>query len=166
VFELMKKIKMLLAIGAILFLSACSSGISGETTTVCRNVEASRWDIGTTVITIEGMDEHILTWTERTIFDRDAYNNYFWAGGEPSDEDITGWFDSSASQNLDGVTGVNWNLVALDDNMLVTELIYNYGVMSEEALNRIWETENFEREITLTFAIADLEEAGATCQAD
>ena len=126
-----------------------------------------RWNIGSTVITIEGMDENIVTWTERTIFNRNEYSNLFWpAEEEPTDEAIRDWFSSPESQNLNGITGINWYLRMIDDDRLVTELVLNYGLIPEEELNRIWETDNFQREITLTYAINDLEEAGGICQTD
>ena len=155
---MLKKIKKLLAVGAILFLSACSAGISGETTTVCTNVDSSRWGIGSTVVTIEGMDEEIITWSERTIFDRDEYSDYFWPETEPTDEEIRNWFGSPASQNLDDVAGVNWYLRMIDDDRVITELILDYEQIPEEESDHNWDT--------LTLAISELEEAGATCQTD
>jgi len=160
--------KKLLIIGAVLvlLLAACSSRISGETTTVCENTGVSPWGIGETTVTIEGMDEDILIWRVEVIFDREEYNNQFWGGMEPTDADITQWFDSPESQNLEGINGVNWYLVSLDDDTLVTEIVYYYEEMSEGDLNNAWDVDSFEREVTLSGAIGGLEDEGATCQTD
>jgi len=154
--------KKVLVIGVILFLAACSSRMSGETTTVCADAPASL-GLGEAVVTIEGMDENILVWTERTTMTRDEYNQ-LWQGIIPTEEDIRAWFDSAANDT--GMQGVTWVLVSVDDETVVTDFIYNYEEMSESDLNLRWETDDFSREVTLTGAIAGLEDQDATCRTD
>ena len=151
-------------LGMILFLAACSSRMRGESTTVCTNAPSTLGLVGETTVTIEGMDETIVTWTERTVMNRDIYNQ-LWQGVTPTDEDIREWFDGP--MNNTGMQGVYWVLVSVDANTVVTDYIYYYEQISERDLRSIWATANSISEITLTSAIAGLEELGnATCEID
>ena len=161
----MKKLLMLGMLGIVLFLGACSSRMSGETTTVCTSApstQVSRQEIVETVVTIEGMDEEILMWTERMVFDRDDYLQYFFQM-DLTDEEIRDIFDTLEHVMGDGLS---WHIISLSEDTIELEFVYNYEEMSISDLNYVWGTDNFEREVTLTGAIAGLEEEGAVCQTD
>jgi len=159
----MKKFNVILAVGAVLLLAGCASRMSGESTTVC---EAAPSTLTTssgveTVVTVEGYDEGIITWTERTTFEREAYERYFWRTTGVPDEDINAWFNGPQNNTPRGIT---WNLISVDENTVVTEFIYDYTQLTEATLREIWPgVEDFEREVTLTMALAGLESRGASC---
>ena len=156
-------LKKLFAIAAVLFLAACSSRMSGETTTVCTDAPSTQISIADTVVTIEGMDENILTWTERMSLGRSDYAHYFF-GMELEDEEIQEIFDT-LEQTM-ASSGMSWHLISLDDDTIVVEFVYDYEEMSTNDLNEIWEVDDFEREVTLSAAIAGLEYEAATCTTD
>jgi len=157
----MKKLALLM-VGVALFLVGCSDEMSGESTTVCRNAPSTLMTTQPdTVVTIEGMDENILTWTERVTITPLEYGYYFW-GVELSDADIRDIFDLYA----DPIDGLSWHIVSLDSNTLVFDAVYHYDLMPVRALNEIWEVDDFHREVTLTGAIGGLEDAGASCRID
>ena len=144
---------------SVLLLAACSSRMTGATTTVCENVSSTVTDIAqTTVITIEGMDEGILTWTERMTFDRLTYLMTYFSGMDLDGNELEEAYDLIAQ------TGMRWHFVSLDDDTLVLDFVYNYEELSTRELNFIWDTSDFEREVTLTGAILGLEDQGAVCQ--
>ena len=157
--------KKLLRLTGILSLSvilvACGgSRMRGDTTTVCENAPSTfSGNIGTTVVTIEGTDEDIRTWTERTTFTRDEFN--LLTGEVFTDEEIREEINFIGDRLA---TGVSLSLVSLDANTVVLDYIYNYDDMSLRDLNTVWQTDDFERSVTLSSAIGGLEElGGATC---
>ena len=155
--------KKLFAVTVVLFLaalSACSARMSGETTTVCQDAPATVMTIASNIeVTIEGMDEDIVTWTERITVTPSEYSYYFW-GFNLEDEEIHEAFEMFAEP----IGGLSWNLVSLDGDTLVFEVTYHYEDISINELNEIWDTDDFESEVTLSGAIIGLEDQGATCE--
>jgi len=156
----MKKLLGLLTLGLVFVLSACG-GMSGETTTVCRNAPTHTMSgVTGTVVTIEGYDEDILTWTERITTTVDVYSNTFVGGLELSEDDIRAIFDDFSTP----VDGTSWHLVSINGNDLVFDVLYNYEEMPLRILNQRWEG-GFDG-VTLSAAIRGLEDQGANCQTD
>lgn len=155
-------LKKLLAMVAVLFLTACSSRMNGETTTICTNAP----DAGVpadVVVTIEGDDEDIRVWNERFTMTREQFNVHFLEGEHLIDDEISELFDYL---NMLEADGFELRLVALSDQEVVIEYVYDYAVISSEALNELWEVDDFEGEITLSAAIRGLESQGAICRTD
>jgi len=154
--------KKLLIIGAVLFLAACSNEMSGETVTVCRTAPSHRMPIATdTVVTIEGMDEDIIVWTERITVTPSEYSQFFW-GFELDEDEIREAFEWYANP----VNGIGWRLISLDANTLVFDAIYYYEDIPRSFLNEIWDPYDFENDVTLSSAIRGLEAQDANCQTD
>jgi len=160
----MKKLSMFFVVGALALLAGCASRMSGSTTTVCEDAPSTLSTSASgveTVVTIEGYDEDIIIWTEHTTFDRETYERYFWRTTGLLDTDIQAWFNSSQNNSPAGMT---WNLVSVGEDTVVTELIYDYTELTDATLRQMWPgVTDFEREVTLTSAIAGLESRGANC---
>ena len=153
--------KFIIVTGLLLFLHGCfSSQMVGESVTICTGAPSTIGNVGETTVIIEGYDESIIRWTERTIFDRDEYESYFWGGYFPTDEDIRNWFEGPMNTAPDGI---KWSINAITTDYIEAELIYDYTMISLETLNEIWQTENFAEEVTISSAVAGLVEDGAVC---
>jgi len=159
----MKKLLTISAFALVLFLAACSNEMSGETTTVCRNANSYAISIvDDAVVTLEGMDENILTWTERITMSRDDYADYFW-GVDLTDEDIQEIFDVYSIP----IDGESWHLISLNESTLEFDVVFNYEDTPLSVLNTRWNTSDFENDVTLSSAIAGLEYYGdANCRTD
>jgi len=158
----MKKILFVCTLGLVLFMTACSSRMTGESTTVCTDAPTTTItddDIVTTVVTLTGEDERLLTWTENITVGRQDYENYYF-GMEISDEEIQEMFDNMA---LFEHPGFIYRLISINSNEVVFELIYDYSELTNREANELWGTDDFAREVTLTSAIRGLENQGASC---
>ena len=158
----MKKAFGLLIIGFILVLTACSSRLSGDTTTVCTLAPSSTMaiveDVTTTII---GSDEDLVRWTERFTVNVAQYETYFFGmpGIFMDDADIEEWFAGFGDPVEMG--GQTWHLVSIDGDVLTLEVVYHYDTMTDAQANEFWEG-SF-RQVTVTSAIGGLEEQGANC---
>jgi len=154
-----KKLSIVLVVGAVLLLAGCTSRMRGESTTVCEGMPEA-FPFADTILTIEGYDEAITGWTERTTFERNGYERHFWGNHNPTDADIHSWFNGPMN---DLGAGITWILVSVDENTVVTDMQFDFDEMSERQLRELFDTDNFERDVTLSGAIRGLEELGATC---
>lgn len=154
--------RKLLAFLTILFLLACSSGLSGTTTTTCTNAPRVFVENDTVVI-IEGYDEEIRLWTRRITLTREQFIQHMSDDDDITDEEIVEMFDFLNSLKAEGFELV---LVSLTDEEVIMEYIYDYSIISDEDLNEIWDVDDFEREVTLSAAIRGLEEQEAICETE
>jgi len=154
----MKKLSLLFAFG-LLFLVGCSNEMSGPSTTVCTNAPASVVSTADdVVVTIIGYDEDIITWTERMTMSPAAYTDFFF-GFEMSLEDISEFFTLLEEP----IEGESWHLISINEDTMVFELRFDYNDIPLATLNGIWGTTNFHNEVTLSAAIAGLNDADASC---
>lgn len=154
--------KKLFVIPVVLFLAACSSRMSGHTTTTCTNA-SPMINSGDTVIVIEGFDEEIVTWTVRTTLTREQFKEHVLEGNDLTDDEIADMFRYLNTLETDGI---QLTLASLSDNEAVIEYVYDYTIISSEELNTKWNVEDFEREVTLRAAIRGLEERDAVCNTE
>lgn len=152
-------IKKLFSIIAVLILAACSSRMSGETTTICTDASVMVTE-GDTVIVIEGYDEEIRTWTVQTTLTREQFKGHVLEGNELTHDEITDMFDYLNTLEADGR---EFRLVSLSDSEAIMAYVYDYMIIPSEELNIIWNVDDFESEVTLSVAIRGLEDQGAVC---
>ena len=154
----MKKLSILVL---LLFLTACSK-MSGSTLTSCAIIEGGLIDsgVGASIVEIEGFDESIITWTVSTTLTRAEFDAEFLDGIYLSDEEI---HDLFARYNPHVITGVMVYISELNEDYITIRQVYNYGGISNEELNLLWNVEDFDKDVTLSRAIAGLTESGATC---
>ena len=156
----MKKLWILLF---LLFLTACSLGMSGGSYTRCAEVTSglAGVDVGQTVIMIQGYDEDILLWTVSTTLTRDEFDEEFLQGMYLSDDEIHELFEAYTQSEVEGIT---FYISDLSNDFVVITQVYDYSIISTADLNRIWGVGNFEETVTLSAAIAGLEDTGAVCE--
>ncbi|MCL1990082.1 MAG: hypothetical protein FWG67_04245 [Defluviitaleaceae bacterium] len=146
----MKKLGMLFM---SLFLVACSR-IEGESIVSCV-------DDATTVMRIEGYDDEILRWTVSTTSSRDEFEQEVLQGVPLSQMEIIHLFARYNQRNSDGIL---FQIAELNNAYIVMEVVYDYTLIPIETLNSMWHVEDFENDVTLSAAIAGLEEQGLICQ--
>ena len=154
--------KKLFAIITILFLAACSSRMSGPTTTTCTNAPQV-FSADDTVVIIKGYDEEIRMWTEQTTLTREQLNDYVLEGMDLTDDEIVELFEYLNTLETEGF---DLRLVSLSDSQAIIEYVYDYTIISSEELSDIWDVDDFEREITLSAAIRGLESQDAVCNTE
>jgi hypothetical protein len=154
--------KKLVAIVVVLILVACSSKMSGQTTTICIDVPRVFVEDDTIVI-IEGYDEKIHLWTERTTLTREQLNDYVLEGMNLTDDEIVEMFEFLNTLEADGF---ELRLLSLSDREAMIEYVYDYTIISTEELSDIWDVDDFEREITLSAAVRGLEAQNAVCNTE
>ena len=154
--------KKLFVMAAILFLVACSGGMSGATTTTCTDAPGV-FTSGETVIIIEGYDEEIRLWTEQTTLTREQLKSYVLEGAHLTDDEIIDMFEFLNSLEIEGS---ELELVLLDEEEAIIEEISDYTIISNEALSDKWEVDDFEQEIVLSAVIRGLEGQDAVCDTE
>jgi hypothetical protein len=161
-------LKKSFAIVVVLFLAACSSKMSGATTTTCTDASFSSsylTEVPFGTIIIEGYDEEINVWTERIEQSRSEYIDLYWGGVDPGDEELEEWFATVGEAAIE--TGFSWTLFSLDEDAVIHGIVYDYSLIPTSELSEIWGVDDFEKEVTLTAAIAGLEDHTATtCTTD
>ena len=153
--------KKLCSLFFLLILGACGS-MGGDTYTRCAYVPAGLVadDVGDTVITVKGYDEDILLWTVSTTLTRDEFDEAFSQGVYLSDDEIHELFEYYAQREMEGIT---FHVDELTNEHIPITKIYDYEVIDDDELNRIWGVDNFENTVTLSSAIASLEDQEAEC---
>lgn len=154
--------KKIIALGFVLFLTACS-GIEGATSTSCTDVEngVAGAGVGTTTVVIESDYEQILQWNVHTSITRAELNSQFLNDVYMTDDEIHDLFATYSVSSMDGVQVV---VSEINDDYVTLTQTYNYSLMLEEDLNFLWRVDNFSQDVTLSSAIAGLENQGATCE--
>jgi len=145
----MKKLSVLFA---LLFLVACS-GIEGESVTRCED--------GAVVTIIEGYDDAIVRWSVRTTRERAEFDQEFAPDDHLSEDDFIELF---AYYNDEGIQGISVGIIELNSEYVVIEVVYDYTVISNTHLSRMWGVDDFEDSITLSMAIAGFEENDIVCE--
>ena len=164
VLSVIKKISLIIILISTItiLLMHNSVAIRGISRTVCLGANNSMATIGTTTLTIQGMNNNIRTWEEITTFNRSDYIEYFFEGQELTNQEITQLFGNPLWNTT--YSGSSWQLVSINDNEVITRLFNNYEIMELEDLNEMWGTENFHEEVRLHDAIAIMEYiSGITC---
>jgi len=156
--------KKLYALLFLLFLVACD-GMSGESHITCNNVAGSLAGphVGETVVRVQGYDEDILSWRIETTLTRAEFDHEFLHGMYLSNDEIHELFEM---YNRSEVAGITFYISELSNNYVVIAKIYDYSAISIPDLNRIWGIDDFEDAVTLSSAIAGLEDQGAVCRMD
>ena len=154
--------KKLCALLLLLFLAACDSR-SGGSYTRCVNVSAGlvAGDAKETVVTVEGYDEDILLWAVFTTLTRDEFDEAFLQGMYLSDNEIHELFEGYSEQEMEGIT---IHIYELTSEYVTIAKVYDYTIFDAYELNRIWGVDNFENTVTLSSAIASLEDQNAVCE--
>lgn len=145
----------------LLFLVACSS-MSGESYTECINVSASlvAGNAGETVVMVRGSDEEILLWTINTTLSRDEFDEAFLQGTYLSNDEIHELFEYYSDREMEGIT---LHIEEMTREYVTITRTYDYTVVDVSELSRIWGVDNFENTVSLSSAIASLEDQGAQC---
>ena len=155
--------KKIYAILVLLFLLTACNRISGDSHVICTDVAQGLFGIetGATTIEIYGENEDILTWKVSTELPRSWFDEVFLNGIFLSDSEIRELFQEYNKSEMEGIVVY---LTEINADHVIISMIYDYGVISVDDLNIIWDVENFEENVTLSFAIAGLEEGGAMCE--
>jgi len=154
--------KIFYTLSLLLFLVACSR-MSGESYISCTEITEGLAgnNIGQTVITVQGYDEEILIWTVNTTMTRTEFEQEFFQDIYLSDEEIHELFEIYNQEEIYGITSY---ISELTNNHVVITMIYDYSIISDVDLNHIWGVDDFEGTVTLSTAIAGLEDQGAFCE--
>jgi len=157
----MKKLYIVLLL-SLFFLVACDR-MSGDSYISCSNINPglAGSGVGASVVTIKGYDEEIILWRLETTLTRAEFDQAFLDGMYLSDAEIHELF---AIYNQSEVVGITFQVAELNHQSVVIAKIYDYEVMAATDLNRIWSVEDFEDSVTLSSAIAGLEDQGAVCE--
>ncbi|MCL1990083.1 MAG: hypothetical protein FWG67_04250 [Defluviitaleaceae bacterium] len=155
----MKKLCMLLV---LLFLIACQTVEVERVDTFIVGASTIRC-IGDAheMITIEGYDERILSWTVSMTSSRAEFDQAFLQDVAVSDEEIMQLF---SPEDQPDIAGVNFEIAVLNADYVVIELIYDYTVIPVEELNRMWDVEDFENTVTLSSVVSNLAADEMACQ--
>ena len=155
------EMKKLCSLLFLLFLVACGLRISGGSYTRCTEITGglAGVDIGQTVITVQGYDEDILLWTVTTTLTREEFDQEFLHGIYLSDDEIHELFEAYTESEDEGIT---FYINALNNDYVIISMVYDYAVIAD--LDRIWNVDDFESTVTLSSAIAGLEDHGAICE--
>ena len=153
--------KKLCALLLLLFLVACGSR-SGQSYIRCTHVPVGlvAGNVGETVITVQGYDEEILLWAISTTLTRDEFDEAFLQGTYLSDDEIHELFEYYATREMEGVT---LYVAELTNEYVTIAKVYDYEIIDVDVLSRIWNVDNFENTVTLSSAIASLEDQNAEC---
>lgn len=154
--------KIFYTLSLLLFLVACNR-MSGESYISCTEITEGLTgnNIGQTVITVQGYDEEILIWTVNTTMTRTEFEQEFFQDIHLSDEEIHELFEIYNQEEIYGITSY---ISELTNNHVVITMIYDYSTISDVDLNHIWGVDDFEGTVTLSTAIAGLEDQGAFCE--
>jgi len=157
---MMKKLRSLLF---LLILVACGNSRSGGSYTTCDNVLVGLVadDVGETVITVEGYDDEVLLWTISTTLTRAEFNEAFLQGTYLSNDEIHELFEYYSEREMEGIS---LYIAELTNEHVVIAKSYDYIVIDNDELSRIWGVDNFENTVTLSAAIASLEDQDAMCE--
>jgi len=137
--------------------------MSGESLTNCTDIAASlvAGNIGETIIEVHGYEEEILLWTVSTTLTRDEFDEAFLHGTYLSDDEIHELFEYYSQREMEGVT---FYIAELTSEHVVIAKVYDYSAIDVDELSRIWGVDNFENTVTLSSAIASLEDQDAVCE--
>ena len=136
--------------------------MSGESYTECINVSDSLVanGAGETFITVRGSDEEILLWMINTTLSRDEFEEAFLQGTYLSNDEIHELFEYYSEREAEGVS---IHIEEMTREYVSIARTYDYSVVDVNELSRIWGVDNFENTVTLSAAIASLEDQGAEC---
>ena len=114
------------------------------------------------VTIIESRGLAITRWIEEYTFPRQLYIDYNWGPDwDLTDEDIKEWYEGP--ENVTQMEGTHWEIVSVNDEVVITRFVYNYEIMSRADLDSLWDP-NFSS-VNHHSAIRSLTDDGAVCVA-
>jgi len=136
--------------------------MSGDSHIRCTSIAESlvAGDVGNTVITMQGYNEDILLWTVSTTVTRDEFSEVFSKDIYLSDDEIYEILENYTQNEIEGIT---FHIAEITGSHIVIRQDFDYSVIDIDELNRLWDVNNFESAVSLSSAIAELENRGAEC---